>query len=155
MKCFISIGLVASGFFLFGFSPSSVFATSDQLLKVAYGRKAPSVGEIKSKLESGCSCYLWLASNLKKNRKPVFAYLADNNPVASMNIDGQDIQLKRVFNKSNKKQREEKWIHDDITVSLYYSLTGEGYEVSKYNVKIVVNRGKQSTSIQAKGECGC
>jgi hypothetical protein len=73
-----------------------------------------------------------------------------------MNIDGQDIQLKRVLNKSkNKKQREEKWIYDDITVNLYYSLIGEGYEVSKYNVKIVVNRGKQSTSIQAKGECGC
>jgi hypothetical protein len=66
MKYFISIGLVASGLFLFNFSPSSVFATSDQSLKVAYARKSPAIGEIKSKIESGCSCYLWLASSLKK-----------------------------------------------------------------------------------------
>jgi hypothetical protein len=121
------------------------------LVKIALVQKAPIIGVIKSKVDSGCGCYLEVGK--RKSAKPVFtyAYLASETPIATMNIDGQDIQLRQI----SKRKGIERYAYQDITVIVTFSLVKSEYEGGSYKAKIVARRGTKSTTVQATGYCGC
>ena len=119
-------------------------------------RKAPVIGTIKQKLDPGCGCSSRFADRYSKEKGTVVEYLFSDSPTIVMNIDGQDIQLRKI-NKSKNSQGKvvkEFYVYKNISVRIDSTLKRQ-YEGDSYNIKITVNRNGKSSIARAKGYCGC
>jgi hypothetical protein len=152
MNFLISLGLTVIVLVSSSYGSAIALPIDTRSNKIAITQKTPLVGAIQSKLESGCGCYFSFADGSKNKNKPVFSYLFSDTPSAIMNIDGQDIKL---IGKNKKGFKVERWVYNDILVTITSSLVKSEYEGGSYKAKIVVKRGYKSSIIKATGYCGC
>jgi hypothetical protein len=153
MNSLISLGLTAIVLMASSCNSAIALPSNPQSNKIATIKKAPVIGTIQSKLESGCGCYSYFANSPKNQQRAVFSYQFSGTPSESaiMNIDGQDIKLIS----KRKGAKIEKWVYNDITVTFTTSLVKKEYEGASFNEKIVVKRGGKSSIVRATGYCGC
>jgi hypothetical protein len=155
MKSLLSIILCILIFSFLSRDKSTASIASIQPIKIATSFKAPVIGEIKSKMNTGCGCSFSFVNKRTKNHRPVFD--SDSSDTATMNIDGQDVVLQKISSASNSKKRTtiNKYKHKDIIVTLYSSVIKYEYEGANVKVKIVAERGGKTGTVLVQGYCGC
>lgn len=117
--------------------------------------------------DCGCSFY-WPGEERKSAAKQIFS--SDFGDTVWMNLDGQDVRLRRIKSDESmeniKKGRRHYEIYEyaGLQIRLDYLATwtceadmpeSESCEVTYYDLKITFTKGGQHSSTRAKGLCGC
>jgi hypothetical protein len=122
--------------------------SSEKLVVLSKNKRAPIIGTIKRKLESGCSSYFAFPGQPKK---AVFYELLGSGSSPLINVDGQDTSLtltRKVKNKLFYKS-------GDLTVILELFLVKRDYEYNDYKANLTIRRGTKSSTVKLKGGIGC
>jgi hypothetical protein len=132
----------------------------------AQSKPAPKLGVVtaQSRLD-GCGCSVYRTADDHKNNR--FLFVSDMDREAVIHLDGQDVKL-RVLSWREKKgqlrvgeRSSETYASGDVRVRLDFTVRrlcppkDESCEATWYNVKMSVTRGRQRTTVNAKGVCGC
>lgn len=120
----------------------------------------PAVAAIASDRADGCGCLF-----LGENNAPLYWHEAGTD-VAWMNIDGVDVELKRVTEAPRQPTVVGSRAHEDfaagglrvgvdLVVTRVCAPDDEACESFDVDASIAVQRESQSTRVAARGSCGC
>jgi hypothetical protein len=126
--------------------PASAVANGPKLL--AKQKKPPQIGSIKQKVE-GAGC----AFSYPGNYRETIFFSGAELPI--VNIDGRDIQLKRVTSRTVGKRTIETYSSGNINVTINRLELQQLEGGSTYKVIMTVQRGSSKTVAKLMGSCGC
>ncbi len=128
--------------------PTSAAAVANGSKLLAKQKNSPQVGTIQQKVE-GAGCYFASPSN---DADTIF-YSGEGLPI--INIDGQDVRLKLVKQRTVGKRTVETYSSSNITVTIDRLQLKKLEGGSTYKVVMTVQRGSSKTVMKLVGGCGC